>query len=318
VPDRFARWRIAAVAAAFAVMFVDVTRFGYGFMGAREAPVDDQADRRFLAGLGDVAREWRVYDEFVMEQRPGSRLRVRDLRGYPSGDPFDDARYSAVRARLRANPELVAAYNVRWVLWGPHHRNGISKNHIARAPDQTAPARFKKLDAKRWEVIDPAPLVAWYGAAQLVSDQRVALEAVVAQEKAPGQRVRAVVEKRDLLPGVELPAAVEPAPAPVAGRLREYGANRVVVEIDAPAAGVVVLNEKMLPGWRVTVDGKDAAGFRANVMLRAVRVEPGTHVIAWSYHPPRFAGLFALWLGGVAFLACAALWPRRLRTATPS
>jgi uncharacterized membrane protein YfhO len=103
------------------------------------------------------------------------------------------------------------------------------------------------------------------------------------------------------------------APAPVAGRLVAYGANRVVVDIDAPAAGVVVLNEKLFPGWRATVDGADVTGFRANYLLRAVVVPAGPHRIAWSYHPPRYRALFVGWLAGLAFLAVAALAALRAR-----
>ena len=102
-PDAIAlvaeRWRPWLGAALIAALYVDATSFGSRFAAVREAAVDDQEDRRAIADLGDVSGEFRVYDEFVMEQRPGSRLRVRDFRGYPSGDPFDDARYAQVRAR---------------------------------------------------------------------------------------------------------------------------------------------------------------------------------------------------------------------------
>ena len=311
VPTR--RRALALVCLVVGVHYVDVTRFGQMWINLREPAVDDQEDRRFLAGLADVEREWRIYDEFVMEQRAGSRLRVRDLRGYPSGDPFDDARYAEVRARLTRDPELLAAFNVRYLLWGPHHRNGTGKNHVKGPPD--AVPRFHRIDGKRWEVADPAPLVAWYGAVTVAPDKKRALDLVAAQEKTIGGRRRAIVEAADRprdLAGLDaVPDAA--APAPVAGRLVEYGANRVVVDIDAPAAGVVVLNEKLLSGWSATVDGADAAGFRANYMLRAVVVPAGTHRIAWSYHPPRYRALFIAWLAGLAFLVVAAIAALRAR-----
>jgi hypothetical protein len=316
VPTR--RRALALVCLVVGVHYVDVTRFGRVWIDLREAAVDDQEDRRFLAGLADVEREWRIYDEFVMEQRPGSRLRVRDLRGYPSGDPFDDARYADVRARLARDPELLAAFNVRYLLWGPHHRNGTGKNHVKGPPD--AVPRFQRIDSKRWEVTDPAPLVAWYGAVTVAPDKKRALDLVAAQEKTLGGRRRAIVEAADRprdLAGLDAVAA-DAAPAPVAGRLVAYGANRVVVEIDAPAAGVVVLNEKLLSGWRATVDGADAAGFRANYMLRAVVVPAGTHRIEWSYHPPRYRALFAAWLAGLAFLAAAAVAAVRAHRRRPT
>jgi hypothetical protein len=296
---------LALICLVAGVHYVDVTRFGHKWIDLREAAVDDQEDRRYLTGLADVEREWRIYDEFIMEQRPGSRLRVRDLRGYPSGDPFDDARYAEVRARLARDPELLAAFNVRYLLWGPHHRNGTSKNYVKGPPDKVA--RFHRIDGKRWEVADPAPLVAWYGAVALVPDKPRALDAVAAQEKVVGGRVRAIVETADRpndLAGLD---AVAAPPAPVAGRLVTYAANRIVVDIDAPAPGVVVVNEKMLPGWTATVDRAAAAGFRANYMLRAVVVPAGTHRIEWSYHPPRYRALLVAWLAGVVFLVVAAV-----------
>jgi len=319
-----ARFRAALIAATLGLVWWDTASFAYGFVNAREAPTDDQEDRRFLADLGDVERQWRVYDEFVMEQRPGSRLRIRDLRGYPSGDPFDDLRYAEVRERLKRNPELVAAFNVAWVLHGPHHRNGKMKNFITQPPDRTVPTRFKKLDERRFAVIDPAPLVAWYGAAQIVPGKPQALDALCAEEAASGLRTRAVVERADVPPVLAEPlaalAALPEAPAPAVGRLLEYGANRLRMAVDAPQAGVVVLNEKMLPGWQASVDGQDAQAFRANYMLRAVLVPAGAHTIEWSYHPPRYRLFLALWLTGLAALAAAALsaWRARRRPAPVS
>jgi uncharacterized membrane protein YfhO len=116
-----------------------------------------------------------------------------------------------------------------------------------------------------------------------------------------------------------VPAGPEPAPndslpTPVPGRVVSYAANRVAIEVDAPAAGVVVLNEKMLPGWHAEVDGRAARGFRANVMLRAVHVPAGHHVITWSYAPPRYGLYLMLWLAGVAAVIAAlvaTLWARR-------
>jgi hypothetical protein len=311
------RLRYGLVAATLVVIAWDTSSFASGFLAAREAPVDDQEDRRFLAGLGDVAREWRVYDEYVMEQRPGARLRVRDFRGYPSGDPFDDLRYAEVRARFKQSPELVAAFNIGWVLHGPHHRNGTSKNFIVQPPDRSAPTRFRRLDEHRFEVVDPAPLVAWYGAAQVVPDRAQALDALVAEERASGLRTRAVVEQGDI-PGAlagrlaALAAAAE-TPASLPGKVLDYGENAIRVAVDAPARGVVVLNEKMLPGWEATIDGQPAPAFRANYMLRAVVVPPGAHTIVWSYHPPRYAFFLALWLAGAASLVAAGVSAWRAR-----
>ncbi len=310
----------AVVAAAVGVMYVDTASFGQPLLRAREAPVDDQEDRRFLAGFEDVTHDWRIYDEFVMAQRPGSRLRVRDFRGEPAGDPSGDERYTEILARLVRNPELLGAYNVRYVLHGAHRLHGKTENHIPQAPVNMRPQHFRKLDARRFELVGAAPLVLWYGAATVV-DRRRALEHVVMQEATPGGRRVAVVEAadvpagaRDALARLSAGPVVQKPPAPVPGGLLSYGANRVAVSVTAPAEGIVVLNEKYAPGWNVEVDGRAAAPVRVNYLLRGVVVPAGTHRVVWSYAPRGHAALVGLWAAGVAFLLVAGgSWLRERR-----
>ena len=324
------RARVAAAALLVALVYWDGASFGDWYVEVpTEAPVDDQEDRRHLAGLAEraglsgleeLAVEWRVYDEFVMEQRPGSRLRIRNFRGYPAGAPFNDRRYVDVLSQLNRYPELVEAFNIRWVLHGPHHRAGNRTHHIKRPPSQISPAHFQALDGQRHEALHPVPMVAWYGAVKLVDEPAQALEALRLSEDARGRRTTAIVERRDVparLTGefeTLTGSAANRSPL-VAGEVVSFRADRVVVRIDAPARGVVVLNEKMFPGWHAEVDGEPVSGFRANYLLRAVVVEPGAHTIAWSHDPPRLTlwrGLFAV---GLLFLLIAAgsAWRARRR-----
>jgi hypothetical protein len=306
---RDARLRTAAAAGIVALGFVDVSTFATGFLHTLEAPPDDQEDRRFVDDLGgDVSRDWRVLDEFVMEQRPGSRLRVRDFRGYPSGDPIEDQRYHDVLARATRNPELLEAFNVRWVLHGPHHRNGLAKNFLTSPP---GPAHFVALDAHRFEAKHAVPLVAWYGAVRVVADAPAALEALLADEDADGHRHAAIVEQRDATD--ELDALASDATA--AGALVSYEQNNVEVSIDAPARGVVVLDEKIFPGWSVTVDGKEARALRVDYLLRGVVVDAGHHEIAWRFHPPRYRLYITLWAAAMIFLIVAYVWRSRRTSA---
>ncbi len=295
------RWKVIGIAAACALSVVtywDV--WTYGKLGIRlsERPVDDQEDWRFLEGLGNVTTEWRVFDEFVMEQRPGSRLRIRNFRGYPSLPPFTDARYAEVMFQVRKTPELLAAFNVRWVLHGPHHRNGKRGNFIKRPPNVLRPRHFRRLDAKRYETVLPAPQVQWYGRVKLVPDKKKAMAALLAQERVPGTRNAAIVERPDIAAATaaQLSAMTAPGSKPVVGSLTSYGADRISFTVDAPAAGVVVLNEKMSAGWEVSVDGKAATPLRANYMLRGVFVQAGRHSVTWEYRPHGYWTLFSLWL----------------------
>ena len=64
-----------------------------------------------------------------------------------------------------------------------------------------------------------------------------------------------------------------------------YHDNRVLLELDADHAGIVVLHDMYYPGWRVTVDGVRAPLLRANILFRGVEVGPGHHVVEFSFHP---------------------------------
>lgn len=309
------RIRPLVAAALVAVAYLDVASFAQRSVRITERPVDDQEDRRFLAGLGDVEREWRLFDEYVMEQRPGSRLGVRDFRGYPSGDPFELVRYQDVLHRLGRTPQLLEAFNVRWVLHGPHHRNQKGSNYIKQPPSKLAPDHFRALDGRRFEALHPVPAVAWYRSVRLVRSGKQALATLPALEDAGGARRAALVERGDV-PAAAVAALERMAAAPestplVPGRVVSLEPDRVVTEVDAPGAGLVVSNEVHYPGWRATVDGAAADGFRVNYLLRGVLVEPGHHTIVWTFAPARYGWLAALWLGGLGFLL-AALAPARI------
>jgi hypothetical protein len=78
-------------------------------------------------------------------------------------------------------------------------------------------------------------------------------------------------------------------------RLLRYANTEVVVEVEAPAGGVLLLNDVWHPWWRASVDGADAEILKANVIFRAVVCPRGHHEIRFTFHP--FAGAFAEMVG---------------------
>lgn len=82
--------------------------------------------------------------------------------------------------------------------------------------------------------------------------------------------------------------------------MTRFETETVDVEIDAPAPGVVVLNEVLYPGWRVRVDGQEQTPFSVDVFLRGVLVPAGAHRIRWDYRPSHWGLLVGLWVVGMA------------------
>lgn len=92
--------------------------------------------------------------------------------------------------------------------------------------------------------------------------------------------------------GVSLSAAAD---TPGSASLLRYANTEVVVAVDAPVGGILLLNDVWQPWWRASVDGADAEILKANVIFRAVVCPRGRHVIRFSFHP--FAGAFAETIG---------------------
>ena len=100
-------------------------------------------------------------------------------------------------------------------------------------------------------------------------------------------KTTAVIAARDL-PLAQLPAAAAADTLP--GRsiaLVEYHANRLRYEYSTPAEAVAVFSEIYYDkGWTATIDGEETPAFRADYVLRAMRLPAGTHVVEWRFRAP--------------------------------
>ncbi len=72
-------------------------------------------------------------------------------------------------------------------------------------------------------------------------------------------------------------------------RLVRYANTEIIVEVNSPSGGILVLNDVWHPWWRATVDGADAEIMLANAMFRAVAVPPGKYTVRFAFEPLRGA-----------------------------
>ena len=85
--------------------------------------------------------------------------------------------------------------------------------------------------------------------------------------------------------------AEEPGVTPEPGgtvTIDRYGLNKVELSTDTPGPSILRLADLAFPGWRVTVDGREAKPLVADYMLRAVAVPAGRHKVVWEFRDPAF------------------------------
>ena len=294
------RWASVALGGLAIFVLVDAPLFTFVEPGAPVAAEPRQMhdrDDEVVARLDGVHDRWRAYDEFVLGERAGARLGIRDFRGYPAVDPISLHRYVDVLEYAKQHPAIVASFNVRWALVKPHFRYGWATSFL-HMPDPAFVDRGDYL----WEAKHPTPLVAWYGAVSIVPTRDV-LAAVLASDG------RAIVERGDLpwWPPASGDAELRE------GTLDSFEPDVIRVAVDAPRAGLVVLNEIYFPGWHVDVDGEPAMPVRANYMLRGVWVPAGHHQIVWRFEPAHWRMLVGAYVLALALIAAAAAAAARRR-----
>jgi hypothetical protein len=98
------------------------------------------------------------------------------------------------------------------------------------------------------------------------------------------------------------PAAGQPGSAAVVSAAAMIDERPTALAVQADVGengGFLTVLDSFDPDWHVTVDGEPATLLRANVLFRAVRLNPGQHEVRFEYRPTAF---FA---GGVISLATA-------------
>jgi hypothetical protein len=159
-------------------------------------------------------------------------------------------------------------------------------------------------DVKIYENLDVLPR------AYLVADWQWQPE--VAATVAAMQEEDFVVGETAVLMGPTPQAGSRPAPHPGSSPLegRELGtatiirdeAERVIIQSNSVADGLLVLSDAYYPGWQATIDGAATAVYPANAYFRAVFLPAGQHEVVFTFVPESFEN------GRVISLVGLGLW----------
>ncbi len=296
------RWVYAIACTCLFVQVMDLQRIEVRGRFARA--YDPKLAEATLPALGDA----RIYNEWSLGPRGGSVYGIRDWRGR-SRDPMSFARYQEVERAVSRAPAILRHFAVELLLLG-------GRQHVAARPRIRRPQAIPGIHREtttRYRLPDPSPEVYWSSrvietaageALALLSRKPVASAVILDRgelDENERRRLGLAHTGRDVQ---------ESAQTSTQGRVIERQRNRLIVEVNAPAAGIVSFAEVWHPGWRATVDGTASRVHRVNHLLRGVLVGPGEHRIVLVYRPRSLP-----WTGGLFVLAWAfcLLDPRWLR-----
>ena len=163
---------------------------------------------------------------------------------------------------------------------------------------------YRTEDVAIFENYDVLPRAFLAYRARAAADDDAALTLLRSQEFNPRQEA--------LLAAAEVQPVAPPEEGAERVDVRSYANEQAVLEVDLPAPGYLVLTDAWYPGWQARVDGAAVPIERADVLFRAVYLEPGRHTVEFAYRPTSFlGGLAAAALALLAALLLALGWRRR-------
>ena len=113
---------------------------------------------------------------------------------------------------------------------------------------------------------------------------------------------------------IDAPPGINPPPS-VAGDnagtvdFTSYAPKHIVLDVNATAPAVLLLNDHYDPNWHVTIDGQPTQLFHANFIMQGIFVPAGKHTLIYRFAPQSFAvgamisGTGALVLGALVVYA---------------
>jgi hypothetical protein len=100
--------------------------------------------------------------------------------------------------------------------------------------------------------------------------------------------------------------ALPQSPFHVPARWITHRPNEIVVELDMPGDGLLVLSEVWTPGWRAADNGEPTGVIRVDGGLRGVYLDAGVHRVTLRFLPRTL--IWGLGISALTTLACLSAW----------
>lgn len=225
------------------------------------------------------------YAELVSVSKNGKKPSVIDRTNVniKPGYGADDLRTNQYRQKM------LNLLGVRYVL----HRYSVEDKSL-RPDIQTFPADIYQLIWQQdgWQIYENMSALprVFLTTEYVVKEDKDILETLISKDT--NVRDTIVLESKPSFvskPRVEKSASVV---------VSSYKPNSVVLRTKSRDDSLLFLSDNYFPGWKASVDEKDAKIYRADYAFRAVEVPKGTHEVAFRYNPESFR--YGLLISGIA------------------
>jgi Predicted membrane protein len=147
-----------------------------------------------------------------------------------------------------------------------------------------------------YEFTGALPRAKFYEHWAVQTHEAAALKELASKSFDPKQRLIVNVE------GVPGASAVNTNDNSAAVEFVRYSPRDVVLKSVQQDAGILLLNDRYDPNWKVQVDGRPEKLLRCNHFMRGVYLQPGSHTVEFRFQPPYkliYVSLAAMLLGAV-------------------
>jgi hypothetical protein len=310
------RWRLLCGGALTLLLLVDLLDFGWSYntRSPRAFAYPSTPALRFVQRDPGKFRVMSLAPFFLDNSL--APFGIEDAGGYASFFPRRYAEY--VFLSQSEGGELPAEFP-RWCSFhgiGSPLLDVLNVKYVLMPKLAQVPERHFRLvyegEAQVYENLQVFPRAFFVPRAQVIPDHDRRLRTLRTFSRADFRRT--VIVEEDVSPADPAPAS-EGEPG-ILVRIARYEPDAVELRVAGAGAGFVVLSDNYHPDWRAWVDGRPTEILRANHIMRAVPVGPGSHVVTMRFRASReIAGLLVSNLGWLALALVVAIGVVRRRRA---
>jgi hypothetical protein len=171
---------------------------------------------------------------------------------------------------------------------------------LSRFPQQGAPLQYAGRDGNTYVYRVPGAARVRFVATGRPVDDTEAGKRLLSGSFDPDAEV--LLHDMTQAPAVSDGSAPSPGRSQGAASITHESQRELVVAVDAPARGFLLLADTYYPGWSATVDGTPVPVHRANLSVRAVPVLAGRHEVRFTYDAPGVATGLRITIGAIGVL----------------